>query len=143
MQFPPDVGFAIQIAAFLVLWWVLKRWLFDPTLRVLELRKQRTAGQLAEAERLRSEAAAMRAEYEAAIEKVKAGGREEIAAIRRESELEEARVLDAARAEAASTVDQVRSQIATEVETARATLTRHAAELSVEAVEKILGRPLR
>jgi len=138
--FPPDIGFPIQIVLFLVLWFVLKRWLFDPTLRVLEARRERTTGQLAEAERLQEETARMREEYEAKLQQARAGAREEAARIREEMEAEEARVFEAARTEAAEIVQGVRARVAAEVEAARATMVRDAAELSVEAAEKILGR---
>ena len=141
--FPPDIGFPIQIVLFLVLWFVLKRWLFDPTLRVLEARRERTTGQLAEAERLQEETARMRDEYEATLQTARASAREEATRIREETEAEEARVFDAARAEAAEIVQGVRARVAAEVEAALATMVRDAAELSVEAAEKILGRPVQ
>lgn len=141
--FPPDIGFVIQIALFLVLWFVLKRWLFDPTLRVLEARRQRTSGQLAEAERLREETVRMRNEYEARLQQARVAARDEVARIREEAEAEEARLLEAARAEAAAVVQEVRARVANEIEAARATMARDAAELSVEAAEKILGRPVQ
>jgi F-type H+-transporting ATPase subunit b len=143
MQFPPDVGFVIQIISFLLLWWVLKRWLFEPALRVLELRRVRITGELAEAERLQAEAAKMHAEYDAAIEKAKAAARDEIAAMFSALEAEQAKAFAAARAEAAGIVEGARVTIAAEVAAARGTLTRHVAELSVEAVERVLGRPVR
>ena len=138
--FPPDIGFLIQIVLFLLLWAILKRWLFDPTLRVLEARRERTSGQLAEAERIREETAKMRLDYEAALQAARVGAREESARIREETEAEEAKILGFARAEAAGIVREVRSRVAVEVEAARATMARDAAELSVEAAEKILGR---
>jgi F-type H+-transporting ATPase subunit b len=143
MQLPPDIGFLIQIVSFLVLWWILKAWLFEPTLRVLELRRQRTSGQLAEAERLREETAEMQAKYHAAVEAALAAAREEVAQLRAEAEREEERILEAARAEAARVVEGVRTAVAQEVEAARATMTRYAAEISVEAAEKVLGRSVQ
>ena len=138
--FPPDISFAIQIVLFLILWATLKRWLFDPTLRVLDARRERTSGQLAEAERLREETAKMRCDYEAALQAARVAAREESTRIRGETEAEEARILASARAEAGEIVRGVRSRVAIEVEAARATMARDAAELSVEAAERILGR---
>lgn len=143
MEFPPDIGFAIQIVLFLVLWAALKRWLFDPVLRVLEARRERTSGQLAEAKRLQEEAERMRGEYEGALERARVLAREEIARFRGETDLEEQRILESAKAEAAEIVQAVRSQVATEMHAARATMARDAAEISVEAAEKILGRAVQ
>jgi F-type H+-transporting ATPase subunit b len=139
----PDIGFAIQIVTFLLLWVVLKRWLFDPTLRVLELRRRQTEEPLAEAERLQREMAEMREKYAARIEAAREAARRDIEDIRRRAEVEEAETLGAARAEAARVVEEARAVIATEVEAARTTMARYAAELSVEAAEKVLGRAVR
>ena len=82
----------------------------------------------------------MRRDYEAAMQAARVAAREESARIREETEAEEAKILDFARAEAAEIVREVRSRVAIEVEAARGTMARDAAELSVEAAEKILGR---
>lgn len=142
MDFSP-VSFGIQIAAFLLLWWILKRWVFDPTLRVLELRRQRTLQPLAEAERLRRETEEMVGKYEASIEAARVAAQADLEQARREAEAEEERILAAARAEASEVINGVRATVAREVETARGTMARYAAELSLEAAEKILGRPVR
>jgi F-type H+-transporting ATPase subunit b len=143
MAFPPDIAFVIQIVLFLALWVILKHWLFDPALRVLDLRRERTSGQLAEAERLNAEAARMQQECAAKLDAARAAGRDEVAEIRSEGEREEARILEAARSESAEVVNKARAGVAAELQTARSTMARYAAELSVEAAEKILGRPVQ
>lgn len=140
MEFPPDIGFVIQIATFLILWWILKVWMFDPTMRLLELRRQRTEGQLEDAERIAAATEKIRAEYEAKLQAAQESARREVATIRAEGEREEEKILASARAEAAEVVDGVREKIGREVEAARASIVRYAAEISVEAAEKILGR---
>ena len=139
----PDIGFAIQIVTFLLLWVVLKRWLFDPTLRVLELRRRQTEEPLREAERLQREMVAMREKYDARIEAARVAARRDIEEIRRQAEVEEAKMLGAARVEAARVVEEARTTIGREIEAARTTMARYAAELSVEAAEKVLGRGVR
>jgi len=139
----PDIGFAIQIVTFLLLWVVLKHWFFDPALRVLELRRRQTEEPLVEAERMRREMAEMRAQYEARLEAGRDAARRDIDEIRRQAEAEEANALGAARTEAARVVEEARATIGREVEAARATMARYAAELSVEAAEKVLGRAVR
>jgi F0F1-type ATP synthase membrane subunit b/b' len=44
IAFPPDITFVIQIISFFVLWFGLKRLLFDPVLQVVDERKARTVG---------------------------------------------------------------------------------------------------
>lgn len=140
MAFPPDIAFVIQIVLFVGLWVILKHWLFDPVMRVLELRRDQTSGRLAEAQRLNDEATQMQEEYARRLEEARVAAREEVAALRAEAEREEARILEAARAESARVIDQTRDAVGKELEAARANIVRYAAELSVEAAEKILGR---
>ena len=137
---PPDIAFVIQLVCFGILYVVLKWGIFDPALRILELRRQRIEGPLAEAERLGREAAEMHARYEATLETARQQAQKDLELVRKEAEVEEERIMNAARADAAAVIGQVRESIAREVETARATITRYAAEISVEAAEKILGR---
>ncbi len=140
---PPDIGFVIQLVLFGVLYVILKYCLFDPALRVLDLRRQRIEGPTASAEQLRAEATVMREKYEAALEDVRTSVQREIAEIRRQGEIDEARILEAARAEAAETIDMARTSLASEVESVRSSLLRRAAEISVAATEKVLGRSVQ
>jgi F-type H+-transporting ATPase subunit b len=142
MEFSP-VGFAIQILTFVLLWVALKRWLFEPALRVIEMRSARASGPLADAERLRRETEVLRQRYLADIEAAREAARTELDAARREADADGERVLDAARAEAEKVVQEARSAVAREVETARSTIARYAAEISVAAAQKVLGRPIQ
>jgi F-type H+-transporting ATPase subunit b len=140
---PPDVAFVIQLGCFLVLYLVLKWGVFDPALRLITARRRAIDGPLAEAERLRREAAEMHAHYEATLEAARVSARKEIDDIRRRAEAEDERLLEQVRAETADMVAKVRETLAREVESARASMVRHAAEISLEAAEKVLGRSLR
>jgi F0F1-type ATP synthase membrane subunit b/b' len=66
-----------------------------------------------------------------------------MATIRSAADREEQRIFEAARSEATQIVEGVRSSVAQELEAARSTMARYAAELSVEAAEKILSRSVR
>jgi len=56
--------FLLEIANFLILVWILKRFLYRPVKDVLERRRRRVEETTAGAERLHAEAEAMRAQYE-------------------------------------------------------------------------------
>jgi F-type H+-transporting ATPase subunit b len=142
MEFSP-VGFAIQVVTFVILWIVLKRWMFEPALRVIEMRAERASAPLADAARLRRETEALRQRYQADIEAAREAARQELAAARRQAEAEGERVLAAARAEAEKVVQEARSAVAGEVENARSSIARYAAEISVAAAQKVLGRPIQ
>ncbi len=56
--------FALEIINFLVLVWLLKHFLYQPVLRIVEKRRQQIDAKLLEAERLRHEAEEMKTRYE-------------------------------------------------------------------------------
>jgi len=57
--------FLLEIGNFLILVWLLKRFLYRPVKTAIEARRERVAAVLAEAERVRAEAEQTRADYEA------------------------------------------------------------------------------
>lgn len=57
--------FLLEIVNFLILIWILKRFLYEPVKGAVERRQKRVASVLAEAEALRAEADRMRGDYEA------------------------------------------------------------------------------
>lgn len=59
--------FLLEIVNFLILVWILKRFLYRPVKDVLERRRQRVEETTARAERLHTEAEAMRTQYEARL----------------------------------------------------------------------------
>jgi len=82
-------SFGLEVVNFLVLVWLLKRFLYRPVLAVIEKRQAATANTIADAESLRREAEALKREYEARLagadkdrEQARAGLEEEIAAER-------------------------------------------------------------
>jgi F0F1-type ATP synthase membrane subunit b/b' len=85
----------------------------------------------------------MRTRYDTRIESAREAARREIDEIRRQAELDEQVTLEAARGEAERVITEARAVVAKEIEAARASIARYAAELSVDAGEKILGRPVR
>lgn len=56
--------FLLEIINFLVLVWILKRFLYQPVLDVITRRRKAIAGQLAEAHRVQDEAESLKAQYE-------------------------------------------------------------------------------
>lgn len=56
--------FVLEILNFLVLVWILKRFLYQPVLNVLDARQARVRDEIAQAERLREEGASLHQQYE-------------------------------------------------------------------------------
>src|SRR5690242_16307282 len=69
---------ATQILGFLVLVWALRKWAWGPVLASLEARRQKIAGEFAEAARRQSTADATREKYEAELRGIEAIRRQSI-----------------------------------------------------------------
>ena len=138
LEFPPNVTFVYQAILLVALWVVLKRLVFDRTLETLRERGERTSGALAEAKRLRDEAATLRAEYETAMAEVRREAAQAREGIRRRAEAEERELLESARAEASKTLETFRATVAAEVAAARAELEREADVLAERVSDQLL-----
>jgi F-type H+-transporting ATPase subunit b len=141
VEIPPDwTTFFTQIAVFLVLWLVLKRFWFEPALRVLKEREVRTEGAMQEARRVREEAEKLRAAHETALEKARSDAQREVNEILRAAEVEHKRILAEASEEAQRTLVDVRARVAEEVNIARATLQNEVHAIAREVAQAVVGR---
>ena len=141
LQIPPDYTFLVQIAIFLVLWVALKRLWFDPALRLVRERKQRSEGALSEARAIQAEAERLRAEHAALLEQARAEAHREMQEIVRRAEVEQKRLIEEAQDQAERTLVEAREQIARDVSTARQSLRDAAHDIARMVAEKVLGRP--
>ena len=55
--------FVLEVLNFLVLLWILKRFLYQPVLEVLDARQARIKAEMAQAEKLQDDAAALGKQY--------------------------------------------------------------------------------
>ena len=116
---------AAQIANFLVLVWLLKRFLYRPILDGIDARETEITARMQEAALAKDEAARTKAEYQGRLEKLAAEREEAVAAARQAAEAER----DALLAEARSRIDQEHRSLRThlEEETSRFTAQMHGA----------------
>lgn len=142
LTFPPDITFAIQIASFFILWFGLKRLLFDPVLQVLETREARTAGLGREAAGLNAAAERTAAEYDRHMREI----RQELAMAaerqRSSTQTEERQLITAAREQATADILRLRQSLSQEAEAARTALASEARDLSARMLERVSGRRL-
>jgi len=142
LTFPPDYTFVIQIISFLLLWAALKRLTFDPMLRVLEQRDERTRGSQQEAEQLRLGAQTAAQEYESSLRQVRHSVLRESEIERKRAEEEQQRLLNAARAEADAELARLRSDLASQVAQAEKSLAVEAQAIAALMAERATGRSL-
>ena len=140
LKIPPDYTFVVQIALFLALWIVLKRFWFDPALRILRERASRSEGAVAEARAIQAEAERLRAEHAGALDEVRAEAQRDMQHIVREAEAEQKRIIEEAREEAQRAITDVRARIAEDVAVARQELRESAQDIARTVAEKVLGR---
>lgn len=137
----PDLSSLYQAILFVALYWALKHLVFDRLLEALGDRHRRTRGGLEEAERLKTEAARLQADYEAKMAEIRhqaASARDEI---RRQAEKAEQEIIESARREAAEVLAGLRAKIAQEVRAARASLEGETEKLSQKILSDILHGP--
>ena len=92
---------AAQIANFLVLVWLLKRFLYRPILDGIDARERQITERMEEAGRIRTEAEAAEAEHQFEIARLKAGREGVLTEAREEAEQERDQILSTAREQTA------------------------------------------
>ena len=135
-----NVTVLIQAINFLILIFLLTKFLFKPLTKFLADRSAGIEKSLAEAKAANQAAATAQAEYKAQMREAQ----REIAAIReqgqREIEAERQRLLQASREEAERLVAQAKVEIEAEIKRARVSLREEVATLVLAAAERLLGR---
>jgi F-type H+-transporting ATPase subunit b len=132
--------FLLQTVNFLVLVWVLRRFLFRPVQRIVDQRRKQIADAMGEAERTRAALASVDQEIETRRADAAAALGREAAALRRQAEGERQTVLDGARARADAVLTDARAQLEREREEALTGLERRAARLAAALAGNLVQR---
>jgi F0F1-type ATP synthase membrane subunit b/b' len=137
IEFSPE-SFVIQIVSFFVLWFGLKRLLFDPFLEVLERRRARTLGVREEAAGIHSDIGRSAAEFDQQLMRVRDQISRTSDTARGATDEEERRVVTLARERAAAFLQEQREELRTEVEAARTALAGESSHFADLIVKKIV-----
>lgn len=135
-----DYTVAVQVVAFLVLWFLLSKLLFGPFLGLVEERERKTEGAKAQAVALAAEADRLRAEYERGVESARDEGYRVREGLIQEGRRVHEELLGRTREEASSLLQSVREEIQSAMKTEREVAAREAEAIARQMVEKILGR---
>jgi F-type H+-transporting ATPase subunit b len=135
-----DISILYQVVLFIVLWLIVNKVLFQPYLKLLDEREQKTSGAQHDSTELEHESARLRAQYEERIAQAQSA-----AAVERERILQRAgeqreKILSQARQEAAQTLAGRRQEIAAALEAERRLASAEAANLAADIATKVLGR---
>ncbi len=128
----------LQAINFLILVWLLRRFLYRPILAVIAERQAATERVRTEAEAARQAAETARQTLEAQRTALPAERDRLIAAARAEAEAERAALLEKARGEADHALEEARSRLADERAQALDALQRHAADLGTQLATRLL-----
>lgn len=128
-----------QIVNFLVLIWLLKRFLYQPVIDAMDSREQRITQRLREADQREQTAADEAREYLASKEELERRRDEILAEARNDAEQEKRRLLVDARA----AVDETRAEWQHQAEQERGEFLSHLRRQSVQTFETIARKALR
>ncbi len=137
-----DYTLFIQIGLFLLLWFLLSRFVFHPFLRMFEAREQKTEGIKSEAQSLADEAERLKAAYEQAIRKANEEGNAIKDSIRQEALQTRENLLAQAREETARFLQAARDEIEQDMQEGRQAAMIEAEGIATQMAEKILARKI-
>ena len=128
-----------QAVNFLVVLFILQRFAYKPLIGMMEKRKSEISGALANAEKVRQEAALKQAELEKQLEATRREGQEAIARATAQSEKVRQEIVAKANEEAAQIKAKAKADAEYERKQALAQLQGEIANLSLAVTRKVLG----
>ncbi|MCX7569551.1 F0F1 ATP synthase subunit B [Tumebacillus sp. DT12] len=139
----PQLGtMLVQLAVFLVLFLLLRKYAFGPLMKVMSDRAEYIENQITSAEKNRAEVERLAAEHKAAIDSAKKEAAEMLENARRSGDKQAADLVAAAEAEARRLREEASAEIKREKELALAEVREQVAALSVLLAGKIIHQEL-
>ena len=133
---------ALQALVFLVLLWVLRRFLFGPVQQMLRAREDEVRRHLEQAGARQSEAERLRADLQQRLDSIEEEARRRMREAAAEARAAHDRAVDEARQHAEMIIERAASEIDVEKRKAIAELRQHVAELAVAAASKAIRETL-
>lgn len=134
-----DINLLFTVINVLILYFLLRRFLFGRVDKILAQRQQMVDEQLRQAEQEKAQAQALRAEYEGSIDKARQEGEKLLSQAQEKAQEAYGRIVKTADEEAEKTMAQARAQIRTEREHALRELSGEISALAMDAAEKVVG----
>ena len=135
-----NLTIVIQVVQFLFLLFILNRFLFRPTIHLIEEREQKITTWEEETKKFHESMQERLQSYENQILEAKAKAQEQQVLVTAELKEEEEKKLEAVSEEALSIVVSTREKLQEETELLRGQLREQAEEMSQLVTEKVLGR---
>lgn len=139
-MFDITLSLVYQIIGFLVLLFILNRFLYTPVLRVLREREERIGGTLKKTAKMEKDIEEGLAAYEKRLKEATVKGFEQKNRLRQEALEKEKAILDAARNAATAELGSMKKELEKSRHTALAKLKEETKSISREMAEKVLER---
>lgn len=131
-----------NLIGFLILFAVLRRFAWKPLLDALDRRRERIAGELAEADKAKAEAETLRAAYEARLAAVDDEAQAKIRAALQEGRREADEIRRKAHLDAENIVVLARETVASQVAAAREKVRDDVVDLTIKTTEEVIEERL-
>lgn len=128
----------VQILAFLIVFFTLRKLAWKPVLDSLEARRAKIRGEFESIEAAKKEIEALKAEYAASLQKIEDQARAKLQEAIDEGRRISREIQEKARLESQATFEKAKENLAIEVAKARISLRRDIAEIALDASEKVL-----
>lgn len=132
----------VQICAFLIVFFVLKRLAWKPIQGAMESRRESIREDLAKIEQAKREIESLKNEYSARLQQIEDDARVKIQEAVEEGRRVSREIQEKAREEAHASFEKGKENLAMEVSRARVELRREIADLAIEAAERVLNEKL-
>lgn len=132
----------IQIIAFLVMFWVMKRYGWQPLLDVLEARREKIKAEFDSIDAQKEEARKLSAQYEEKMKEISANARKKIQEAIAEGHKISAEIQEDAQTNAKEILQKAKLEIAEEIANAKNQLKNDMVGLVVDTTEKLLQKTL-
>jgi F-type H+-transporting ATPase subunit b len=130
------------IVAFLITFFVLKRWAFGPIQKLIDERRDQIARSIAEADNARDEARSLLEEHKKLMQEARGEAEAIIAEARKTRESMETRMREETEVERQRRLEETRREIAAETSRALEQIRAEVADLTLEATSIVVGRKL-
>ena len=135
--------FVAQICNLMIQLVIFKKLLLNPVKKVIAERKAKADSQIADAQKLRTEAEAMKAEYEQNLQNARTEANQIVAAAQKTATARSEELLGEARAQAAALKQKAEADIAQERKKAVNEVTDEIGGMAMEIASKVVEREIR
>ena len=130
------------IVAFLITFFVLKRYAFGPIQKMIDARREQIRLSIEEADNARAEARQLLEEHRALMQEARGEAEQILAEARKTREGMEQRMREETEAERQRRLEETRKEIAAETARALEQIRNEVADLTLEAASRVVGRAL-